>query len=287
MTRISAGMFALYIAASFGSGFTSENQDASGNPSLVPQKLPLGKKIDVRVESALELEIITEDDKGTITRQLAVARSDSYMQESAPGDILRITCVSAKVQQSGTNRSPESKELDMQGQTYLVTRTAVGRTIQAEDGSPPSPEAAGVGAWEEVVRLLPPDGVEVKEGAAWSVDGGELMGLISVPDLPQARGRFNVQVESLTEGRATLLFSGSLEGRTPKGYASTLAVNQGRMVFDTSSGRPVSLSVTGSVEAAKDVTKKIYRPNEMVEEEEKIGTVRIKSRKLEVKVEFR
>jgi len=66
-----------------------------------------------------------------------------------------------------------------------------------------------------------------------------------------------------------------------------MTITEGRLVFDVAKGRPVSLTVVGSLEAAKDISQKVARANELKQVDEKVGEVRVTSRKLEVKVEFR
>jgi len=266
---------------------------APAAPKLEFKAPALGDRAEIRIESTFELDVestsIQEPD-AKISKQLSFVRTQEFsqvVQELQNGAVKshRITCSTAKLQRSGTNLAPVTETSEIEGQIFVVTRGEKGRSVRLDNGDSAPVDADGLGAWEEVAKLLPTG--EAKEGATWKVDAAGLAGLISVPDLPTPTGSFDVKIEKMAEGQALLVFTGTLEGKTVKGFDTKVTIADGRLVFDIAKGRPVSFTVAGSLEATKEINQKVAKANELRQVDEKVGQVAVKSRKLEVKVEFR
>ncbi|HEY3225385.1 MAG TPA: hypothetical protein VGK61_00155 [Planctomycetota bacterium] len=266
---------------------------APGAPRLEVKAPALGDRSEIRIESTFELDVVStsiQDPEAKVTKQLSYVRTQEFsqvVQEVLNGSVKshRVTCATAKLQRSGTNLAPVTETSEIEGQIFVVSRGEKGRSVRLDNGDPAPVDADGLGAWEEIAKLLPQG--EAKEGATWKVDAAALSGLISIPDLPTPTGSFDVKLEKLAGGQAVLVFTGTLQGKTVKGFDTTVTVTEGRLVFDTAKGRPVSLTVAGSLEATKVINQKVAKANELRQVDEPVGQVKVTSRKLEVKVEFR
>ncbi|HTF57657.1 MAG TPA: hypothetical protein VK661_10530 [Planctomycetota bacterium] len=266
---------------------------APGAPRLELKAPALGDRAEIRIESTFELDVkssSTQEPEAAVTKQLSFVRTQEFsqvVQEVQNGSVKshRITCSTAKLQRSGTNLAPVTETSEIEGKIFVVSRGEKGRSVRFDNGDPAPVDADGLGAWEEVAKLLPQG--EAKEGATWKVDAAGLAGLISVPDLPTPTGSFDVKLEKMAEGQAVLVFTGTLEGTTVKGFKTKVTVAEGRLTFDTAKSRPVSLTVVGSLEATKVINQRVAKANELRQVDERVGEVKVTSRKLEVKVEFR
>ena len=282
------------LALALIAALTTASQDmAPPAPKATARPLAPGDRTEVKIESTFELDIVSSSDQdpdAKVTRQLSYARTmecSQVVQSVAENGVptLRVSVSSARLQRSGTNIAPVTEASEIENQSYLVTKTEKGRVVKAENGDIAPADAAGLGAWEDLSALLPKE--EPKEGATWTVDAAAIAAFISIPDLPTPTGTFEAKVESIADGKTTVVFSGSIEGKTVKGFDTKLKIAEGRAVFDMAKGRPASLTLTGSLEAAKDIHQKVSRQKELRQVEEKVGSVTVTSRKLEVRAEFR
>ncbi len=281
-------VLALTLATTLGA-----QEGGSPSPKLELRAPAAGDRADIKVESTFELDIVTtslQDPEAKSTRQLIYARTlecSQTVEMAAEGGAptWRITCSTAKLQRSGTNLAPVTEASEIEGKTYVVSRSDKGRVVKAENGDPAPGDAGGLGAWEDCSKLLPAG--EAKEGATWTVDAVGISGLISIPDLPTPTGTFEAKIEKMADGQAVVFFSGTLEGKTVKGFTTALKVAEGRLVFDMTKGRPASLTIAGSLVATKEIYQKVSRQDQLRQVEEKVGDVKVESRKLEVKAEFK
>jgi hypothetical protein len=271
----------------------SAQETAAPASKFVIRPLAAGDKAEIKIESTFELVIeskSTQDPDSVITRQLSYARTLECSQvaqagaEGAPVS-LKISVGTAKLQRSGTNVAPVTEASEIENKTYVVTHGEKGRSVKAENGDPAPADALALGAWEDLSALLPKE--EPKEGATWTIDAAAITSLVSIPDLPAPTGSFEAKVESLADGKLAIAFTGSLQGKTTKGFDTTFKVTEGKLAFDMAKGRPASLSVVGSLLATKDISQKVSRQKELRQIDEKVGEVKIESRKLEVKAEFK
>jgi hypothetical protein len=266
---------------------------AAQDPGATPAKfefrpLKAGETTQIKVESTFELDIVTrslQEPDAVSTRQLSFVRTLECLQTAQSEGGLLVSVATAKLQRSGTNIAPVTETSEIENKSYVVVSTDKGRTVKSESGEPAPADASGLGAWEDFGTLLPK--ADAKEGAPWTVDAAAIASLVSIPDLATPAGTFEAKIEGSTEGRTTVFFSGSLEGKTTKGFDTKLKIAEGRLVFDAATGRPVSLAITGSFEATKDINQKVSRQKELRQVDEKVGDVKVTSRKLEVKAEFK
>ena len=287
MSRLSLAV-ALIAAVS-----AAAQESATPAPKLEIRPMAAGDRADIKIESTFELVIESksaQDSEAVVTRQLSYARTLECSQvaqagaEGAPPS-LRISVGAAKLQRSGTNVAPVTETSEIENKTYVVTKGEKGRVVKAENGDPPPADALALGAWEDLGALLPKD--EPKEGATWTIDAASVTSLVSIPDLAAPAGTFEAKVESLADGKLVIAFTGTLQGKTTKGFDTTFKVTEGKLAFDLAKGRPASLSVVGSLLATKDISQKVSRQKELRQVDEKVGEVKIESRKLEVKAEFK
>jgi hypothetical protein len=272
---------------------TAAQDSATPAPKVGVHPPAPGDRSEIKIESTFELDIVSSSDQdpdAKVTRQLTYARTlecSQVVQSVAENGVptLRVSVSTARLQRSGTNIAPVTETSEIESQSYIVTKTDKGRVVKAESGDVAPLDASGLGAWEDFSALLPKD--EPKEGATWTVDAAAIAAIVSIPDLPTPTGTIEAKVESIADGKTTVLFTGSLEGKTVKGFDTKLKVSEGRLVFDMAKGRPASFSVTGSLEATKDITQKVSRQKELRQVDEKVGSVTVTSRKLEVRAEFR
>ena len=268
-------------------------QESPAPPKLQIRPPAAGDRTEIKVESTIELDIETrniQEAEATQKRQLSYVRTmecsqvvQSVDDKGAP--TYRVSVTNAKLQRSGTNMAPATDTSEIEAQSYVVTRGDKGRLVKHENGDPAPTDAQGLGAWEDLGKLMPTG--EPKEGATWIVDAAAAAAFISIPDLAAPAGTFNAKVESAVEGKMTVTFSGSLEGKTTKGFNVKLNVSEGRLVFDMTKGRPASLELKGSLTANKDIYQKVAKAKELRQVEEKVGEVKVESMKLEVKAEFK
>jgi hypothetical protein len=126
----------------------------------------------------------------------------------------------------------------------------------------------------------------VKVGDQWIVEK-DAAALISVAKLAELKGAQLVGSLKSVEGtKATISFKGDIEGKTTDGAQIKVSVTDGEMVFDTARGRPVSIRITGGFESSKDVIQNYVKPGEETPVPEKIGEIKTKTRKLEVRIDL-
>lgn len=270
-------------------------QDGASTPPAKLQVRPptVGDRTEIKIESNIELNIVTkgmQEGDAEVTRQLTYVRTMECMQTVEAGaegaaPNLRILVATAKLQRSGTNIAPVTETSEIEAKSYVVSRTDKGRTVKADNGDPAPGDAAALGAWEDFSKLLPEG--EPKEGATWTIDAAALSSLVSIPDLPAPTGTFDAKMESMADGKAVVFFSGTLTGKTVKGFNTTLKITEGRLTFDTAKGRPSLLTISGSLEATKEIFQKVSKQKELRQVEERVGDVKVTSQKLEVKAEFK
>ena len=264
-------------------------QDPAGT-KLTWKAPAAGDRQQIRVESSIELDIETIDgsDKSTTSRQLAISRIDEFVQETAAAEGGRkdkVTCVSSKIQKSGTDRALKTEAGDIQGLVFTVETSDKGRTVRLADGNPAPIDAAGIGTWEDAGKLLPTG--EAKEGAVWNVDASSLAGLISIVEPGASTGIFEAKLEKVVEGKARITFTGAVTGKTAKGGTYKLNITGGSLEFDVTKGRASLLVISGSAEVTHDIVQKVPRPGDINKSDEKVATVNVKTRKLEAKVEYK
>jgi hypothetical protein len=284
-------MSRLILALALAAG-AAQDMAPAASPKLEFRAPAKGDKVEIKIESTFELDISSssvQEPDAVSTKQLAFTRTlecvQTFQGDEGGAKTWSVACPTAKVQRSGTNLAPVTESSEIEGKTFTVTRNDKGRAVKMENGDPAPGDAGGFGAWEDCSSLLPKG--DAKEGATWSVDAAAISALISIPDMTTPTGTFEAKLEKMADGQAVVVFTGTLEGKTVKGFDTKLKVAEGRLVFDIAKGRPASLSITGSLEATKDINQKVQRANELRQVDEKVGTVQVKSRKLEVKAEFR
>jgi hypothetical protein len=243
-------------------------------------------KTTVKVESTLEVDIVVRDGSGEATKLLNVSRKDQFSQERVDARTVRLKVVSSRVQRSGTDTPLEEKASPLAGNTYVATRTDAGWNVQDAAGGAAPVEGQHLGAWNDMVRILPPGG-SVSAGAKWTVDSKEILPLIYPGGMTEGQGRLECTCQSVEGGRANIMVTGTMSGKgADPNTLVTLAVKTGTLIYDTARNRPVSLILSGSLESATDMVELIRKPNTNEEERRKVGEISLKSRRLEAVLSF-
>jgi hypothetical protein len=246
-----------------------------------------GDKAVVKIESTVELDILVRDGNGESTKLLNLLRKDVYAQERLDARSLRIQCSSSKLQRSGTDLPLEEKATALSGKTFMATRTDAGWNVRDEKGGSAPAEGSQLGAWNDLVRILPVGG-NVQAGGKWSVDVKEILPLLYPGVLTEGAGRLDCVCQSLDGGRANITLSGSITGKGGDDgtTAVSLTVKSGTLIYDTAKNRPVSLMFVGALETSTDMVEVLRKSNTNEEERRKVGELTVKSRRLEAVFTF-
>jgi hypothetical protein len=251
-----------------------------------------GDKMTVTAESDLDLDIEVRDGTGESKRVLNVIRKDKFEQvvlESAEGKVrsARIKCLSSLEQKSGTD-APISgdKPTSLHGLTFTAMRAPSGWSVKDADGSTPTAEGQALGAWNDAGRLLPAE--EPKAGATWDVEARDVMALLAPTAIRDGQGKISCKCEAAEGGKVSVSFSGSIKGkaRDESVVNLDLTITKGQLVYDLSKGRPVSLSLSGSVQTVYDMVDVFRRPNDEAEERRKVGEIVVRSKRMEANFTF-
>jgi hypothetical protein len=213
----------------------SAAQDGATSPPAKLQIRPptVGDRTEIKIESNVELNIVTkgmQEGDAEVVRQVTYVRTMECMQTVEAGaegaaPNLRVLVATAKLQKSGTNIAPVTETSEIEAKTYIVSRNDKGRTVKADNGDPAPGDAVALGAWEDFAELLPAG--EPKEGATWTIDAAAISAIVTIPDLPAPTGTFDAKMESMADGKAVVFFSGTLTGKTAKGFNTTLKIAKG------------------------------------------------------------
>ncbi len=248
--------------------------------------LQAADKTGIKVESSVELDIVVRDGNGEATKLLNVSRKDAYSQERVDARSVRIQCLSSRLQRSGTDTPLEEKATALSGNTYLAVRTDAGWSVQDVKGGSAPAEGQNLGAWNDLVRILPPGG-NATAGARWSVESKDLLPLLYPGALVEGTGKLECTCQSVEGGRANITLAGTLSGKgADPNTQVTLTLKSGTLVYDTGKNRPVSLMLSATLESATDMVEMIRKPNTNEEERRKVGEITVKSRKLEAVLSF-
>ncbi len=271
--RVLAAFFLLVPASAWAQGV-----------KLEPKKPAAGDRATIRVETALDLEIIVKDSEPERKSNMSTIRTEVFKQEvtglqDGAGATYTVKCESSVLQ-----RALQKENTPFHGRTFIVKRGAAGTTVEASDGALPPSGAEGLAGWEEYSRLLP--GGEVAVGAQWVVDQN-VTALLSVANLAETKSaKLSATLKSAEGSRAVVSFNGEVEGKTRDGAMIKVSITDGELDFDMGRGRPTAVRITGGLEATKDVIRNYVKPGGVQAVPEPVGTIRMKSSRLEVKVAF-
>ena len=251
-----------------------------------------GDKTTVSVESTMDVEIFVRDGSGAgeITKRLNLVRRETFEQEvlaAAEGlaSSVRVKVVASTLQKSGSDTRLEEKATALVDQTYTSTRGPSGWIAVDSNGGAAPADGAALGAWNDAGWLLPKDGP--KAGGQWDVEAAQVAALISPTGLREPAGKLSCSCRAVEGGKASLTFSGSIWGKGKDDVQIKVTIKTGMMEYDLGKGRPTMLSMSGSYESMLSIEDVIRKPNENIEERQKIGEIQVKSRKLEVKFDFK
>jgi len=251
-----------------------------------------GDRTQVKIDSVIDLSITKKDSDGEKTTNFTLVKQEAYRQtvktaENGAGVTLVVECTNSELQRSSQGEILKGKT-ELHGRSFLVTRL-VGQAAKVEmsDGSPAAIAGVdSVGGWEDYAKLLP--GKEVAEKGQWLIEK-DVSALVWIANLAETKSAQIVATLDKVDGtRATIQFEGTVEGKTKDGSMVKLSIPKGKgeMVFDTATGRPVSITVAGEFEMVKDVIHVYQKPGTPVKIPEKVGEIRTKTSKLEVKLTF-
>jgi hypothetical protein len=230
---------------------------------------PRGVATVVRMESTLDVSVTKKDSEGEKTMPYTIVKSETFRQSREDGG-LAIVCERGEMQ-SNRGGGIARANTELHGRSFLVGPD--GSVTPCDDGPRPS---TAVGGWQLYTRLLP--GRTVAEKAEWPVDA-DLIAILSLTHPMVTKSARLVATLAGVEGtRARIEFEGTVEGKTKDGSMVRLAIPKGKgeLIFDTGTGRPVSIAVAADLELVKDV----------IHAGAKVGEIRTKSSKCEVRVAF-
>jgi hypothetical protein len=235
----------------------------------------------IKVESSVELDIVVRDGNGEAKKLLNVSRKDAYRQDRVDARSMRIKVLSSRLQRSGTDTPLEERDTALAGKTYTATRTEAGWAVLDDKGGVAPVDGANLGAWNDLVRLLPPGG-SVKAGAKWSLESKDLLPFLYPHGLHETEGKLELSCQSVEGSRANVSLTGTVSG---KGSADNtkvvLQIKSGTLVYDTGVNRPVSLLISAVLESTTDMVDLVRKPNTNEEERRKVGEVTLKSRRFD------
>ncbi|MBI2930394.1 MAG: hypothetical protein HYY16_01975 [Planctomycetes bacterium] len=250
----------------------------------------VGDRAEIRIESTLDLDINIKDSEPDRTLQITQVRTDRLTQEvtavqDGAGLVLKVNCTASEVERAQTNLPRQRETTAIHGQTFVVKRTLGTPTVvEMADGSPPVNGAETLGGWEDFVLLLPDK--EVLVGEEWEVTKS-ISSLLSVANMAETKTVSLVaSLESVQESKALIVLRGEFEGKARDGASIRVSITDGKMSFDVTRGRPIFIEIKGELEAMKDVVHLYNKPGTPVKIPEKIGEIKTKSRKLEVRIDF-
>lgn len=251
-----------------------------------------GDRTTVSVESAIDVEIFVRDGSGAgeVKKLLNLVRRETFEQEvlavaDGAASSVRIKVVASTLQKSGSDTRLEEKPTALVDQTYTSTRGPSGWAAVDSTGGAAPADGAMLGAWNDAGWLLPKDGP--KAGAQWDVEAAKVASLISPTGLREIAGKFSCTCRGVEGGKASIVFSGSLSGKGKDDVQVKVTVKTATMEYDLSKGRPAMILLSGSFESILNIEEVSRKPNENIEERQKIGEIQVKSRKLEAKFDFK
>lgn len=248
-----------------------------------------GGKMTVSVESSLELEILIKDGNGETTRHLNVSRREKFAQETtaqAEGQptAVKIKCLSSRVQKEGSFLVPSDQPSALHERSFTAVRTVAGWSVKSDDGNPVPGDGVALGSWNDAARVLSKAGVQAND--AWTVDGATAAPLLYGQGLENAAGILRLRCESISEGKASISFTGALEGRGKDGSIVSMTVTSGLFVVDVAGGRPSTLNVTAAVESRREIIELYRKPGSLEDEKRKVGEITARSKRMQVAFQF-
>jgi hypothetical protein len=250
----------------------------------------VGEKGQVRIESALDVDIVVKDSLGERPTKHNTIKSEVFQTEVTRAEngaalMMRVDCSMSELQTSGHNRPLQKGPTELQGRSFLVRRaTGQATVVTMMDGTPVLAGAEGLGGWEDFALLLP--GKEVAVGEQWILQR-DVSALVSVTNMAETKSaQIIASLKAIDGSRATITFTGAVEGKAMNGASVKVNVAEGEMIFDMAKGRPVRIGVRGDFEMVKDVTHSYAKPGTPTKIEERVGEIRARSSKLEVKISF-
>lgn len=261
-----------------------------GKTELKARHPQIGERGQVRIESALDVDIIVKDSLGERPTKHNTIKSELFQYEVTRAEngaamTMRVDCSMSELQTSGHNKPLQKGPTELQGKSFLVKRvTGQAPAVTMTDGTPAIPGAESLGGWEDFGRLLPDKAVGL--GDQWILQK-DVSALLSVTNMTESKSAQIIATLKSADGtRLTIGFTGSVEGKARDGASVKVNVSEGEMVFDSAKGRPVRISVKGDFEMVKDVIHTYAKPGTPTKIEERVGEIRARSSKLEVRISF-
>jgi len=261
---------------------------------LLALQAAVGQSSTVSVDSNVDMEILVRDGLGENRRVLNLVRKEKFAQEVTEvseglARSVKVKVLASTLQRSGTDMPIEVKPTALQGKVFASTKSGDGWTARDLQGGAPPIEAMHLGAWNEVVRLLPKDAPAAN--AQWAVEGRDFLSVFYPMGLAEAVGKLDCVCESVDGGKAVIAFKGQIQGR-PKDESITrlvMDVKAGKLVYDVNAKKPVSVSILGQLNSALDQVEVYRKPGSAganEEERRKVGEILVKDAKVELTIAF-
>ncbi|GEM_PF-5544740 len=276
------------------------------DPAKFEARSAVGDRTTIKIESSLTLQITVKDSGESRSRTMTLDAQEEFRQEvlAAEGGEarkVRVTCPRSSRNKTVGNDT-QSWGTALQGMTFLVVLGAEAK-VEVEGGGEVPKGTEAVGSWNAFPRLLPKEPKKV--GDSWKIGARDVAPALWV-GFEEAAGELEVKLDRVEQNRATFLVSGRIldqarrkdrekaaEERKKRGENTAeiqddvLELKDSTFVFDVSTGRPVSFSMSGSLSLIQEVADRRPKPGSLTEEIEVVhGEVTVKSTRMTVSVKF-
>lgn len=248
----------------------------------------VGDRCLVSVEATVDATLtVTDLEENESTVAYATARKDSFIEEivhlddAQLPDQVRIHCRSSTQQRTSAGRAAaEPEKTALHGRIFTVSREGDVMTATPVGGSPLSPDAtAALGRWHDL-RFLVKDG-PTAVGTSWDARAADRLCALLTGG-KAAAPRIQCTLTNIAKGPpelAEIAVNVTLDagGAKEAGGRSVQGTLIGNLQLDLASGKPVSLTLAGTLQASQD-----FRDPQG----NSVGKVSIQARKVEYKIAF-
>lgn len=248
----------------------------------------VGSEVRVEIHSYLEFDLMSSDREGRHQRTIRTRLDETYLQtikkvKNKRATLMTLVCERSTTEREGSNlRASGLVKTDRHGRRITVSREGTDHTVTIE-GIPAKSDAAYIGRWEDIAQLLPSGAVSV--GDKWRREFSSLTFLTAGGANTDANGTLSCTLSKVENQTATVHFEGTLTSAPSETETSTLKV-EGDLEFNLDAGRPVSLTLTGSLSIDRTVIDEEYRPEEDEIYFINVGTIELRSKSWSAGIKF-
>lgn len=246
----------------------------------------VGERRLVTVETTVDAVMkVTDLEENETPLSYSTVRKDSFIEEivhlddAQVPDQIRVNCRSSTLERPSAGRTNEGGDkTPLHGRIFTVNREGDALTATAVGGGSVPPDAtAALGRWHDLRFLLRDSPVAV--GAAWDARAADRVcalvaaGKTSAPRVQCTLTNIAKGTPDLAEIAVNITMDGAKEGDERR-VRGTLV---GNLVLDATEGKPVSLTLHGSLDASQDF---------LDPQGNRLGKVDVQAKKIEYKITF-